>query len=54
MVTNKLNGRTRPKSEALISLAVFELQKGQASTDALKNKKVRTSFNFICLIIKSY
>ncbi|WP_157493952.1 hypothetical protein [Fulvivirga imtechensis] len=30
MVTNKLNVRSAPKSEALISSAVAESQKGQA------------------------
>jgi hypothetical protein len=30
MVINKLKDRWGPKREALISLAVFELQKGQA------------------------
>jgi len=39
MVTNKLNGRSGPKREALISFAVFELQNGQACAEAEITKK---------------
>ena len=44
MVTNRLNDKSGPKSEALISFAVLELQKGHAFAAAeIMKQKIRNS-----------
>jgi hypothetical protein len=48
-VINKLKGRSGPNKDALISFAVFELQRGQAFTDPESVIKMDRMKNFISL-----
>lgn len=53
IVINRLKDKSGPKSEALISFAVFELQKGQACVASVSVRKKNNSNILIFQFIKN-